>query len=42
MNEEKTKSFSVSKAMLYESYLKVCSKNGCAGIDKQTIDMFSL
>ncbi len=39
--KKKTKSFSVSKAMLYESYLKVCSKNGCAGIDKQTIDMFN-
>ena len=41
MNEEKTKSFSVSKQMVYESYLRVCDKNGSAGIDKQTIDMFN-
>src|SRR5450432_3862075 len=40
MNEEKTKSFAVSKAMVYSSYLKVCSKNGGAGIDRQTIEMF--
>ena len=41
MNEEKTKSFAVSKQMVYESYLKVCAKDGAAGIDKQTIDMFN-
>ena len=41
MNEEKTKSFAVSKQMVYDSYLKVCNKNGSAGIDKQTIDMFN-
>jgi RNA-directed DNA polymerase len=40
MREEKTKSFAVSKRMVYESYLKVMSKNGCAGIDKQSIAMF--
>jgi group II intron reverse transcriptase/maturase len=40
MNEEKTKSFAVSKEMVYSSYLKVCGKNGGAGIDKETIDMF--
>ncbi len=40
MNEEKTKSFAVSKRMVYNSYLKVCSKNGSAGIDKETIEMF--
>jgi RNA-directed DNA polymerase len=41
MNEEKTKSFAVSKQMVYDSYLKVCSKDGGAGIDKETIDMFN-
>ena len=41
MNEEKTKSFAVSKQMVYESYLKVCAKDGAAGIDKETIDMFN-
>src|ERR1017187_9872620 len=38
MNEEKTKSFAVSKQMVYDSYLKVCDKNGSAGIDKETIE----
>ncbi len=37
---EKTKSFAVSKQMVYNSYLKVCDKNGGAGIDKETIDKF--
>lgn len=41
MSEEKTKSFAVSKQMVYDSYLKVCSKDGSAGIDKETIDMFN-
>jgi RNA-directed DNA polymerase len=41
MNEEKTKSFAVSKRMVYNSYLKGCDKNGSAGIDKETIDMFN-
>jgi RNA-directed DNA polymerase len=41
MNEEKTKSFAVSKQMVYSSYLKVCDKNGSAGIDKETIEMFN-
>ncbi len=41
MNEEKTRSFAVSKEMVYESYLKVCAKDGGAGIDKETIDMFN-
>jgi RNA-directed DNA polymerase len=40
MKEEKTKSFPVSKRMVYNSYLKVISKNGCAGIDGQSIKMF--
>lgn len=41
MNEEKTKSFAVSKQMVYDSYLKVCDKKGGAGIDKETIKMFN-
>jgi len=41
MNEEKTKSFAVSKEMVYNSYLKVCDKNGSAGIDRETIEMFN-
>jgi RNA-directed DNA polymerase len=41
MSEETTKSFAVSKAMVYNSYLNVCSKDGAAGIDKETIDMFN-
>lgn len=41
MNEEKTKSFAVSKRMVYNSYLKVCDKNGSAGIDKETIEQFN-
>ena len=41
MNEEKTKSFTVSKQMVYNSYLKVCEKKGSAGIDKETIEMFN-
>lgn len=41
MNEEKTKSFAVSKLMVYNSYLKVCDKKGSAGIDKETIEMFN-
>src|SRR5215210_5723260 len=40
MAEEKTKSFPVSKRMVYDSYLKVMSKGGCAGIDGQSINMF--
>ena len=41
MNEEKTKSFAVSERMVLESYLKVCAKNGSAGIDKESIGMFN-
>ena len=39
--KEMTKSLPVSKRMVYNSYLKVCDKNGGAGIDKQSIEMFS-
>jgi RNA-directed DNA polymerase len=41
MNEEKTKSFAVNKGMVYNSYLKVCAKDGAAGIDKETIETFN-
>ncbi len=41
MNEEKTKSFAVSKQMVYKSYFNVCDKNGSAGIDRETIEMFN-
>ena len=41
MNEEKTKSFAVSKQMVHNSYLNVCDKNGSAGIDRETIEMFN-
>jgi RNA-directed DNA polymerase len=27
--------------MVYDSYLKVCDKNGGAGIDRETIDRFN-
>jgi RNA-directed DNA polymerase len=41
MEREKTKSFAVSKRMVYNSYLKVVSKDGGAGIDNESIDMFN-
>jgi hypothetical protein len=39
--KEMTKSMTVSKRMVYESYLIVCSKGGGAGIDEQSIEMFN-
>ncbi|MCW3107137.1 MAG: ltrA [Segetibacter sp.] len=36
-----TKSLPVSKWMVYESYLKVVSKDGGAGIDRESIEMFN-
>ena len=39
--KEMTKSLPVSKRMVYNSYLKVCDKNGSAGIDKESIEMFN-
>ena len=36
-----TKSLPISKRMVYESYLKVIDKDGSAGIDKQSIEMFN-
>lgn len=38
--KEVTKSFPVSKRMVYNSYLNVSAKNGSAGIDKESIKMF--
>lgn len=36
-----TKSLPVSKRMVFESYLKVVSKDGSAGIDRESIEMFN-
>lgn len=41
MTKEMTKSFAISKRMVYDSYLKVIAKDGSAGIDKQSIEMFN-
>ena len=41
MKKEMTKSLPVSKRMVYNSYLKVCAKNGSAGIDNESIEMFN-
>jgi RNA-directed DNA polymerase len=40
MTKEMTKSFPVSKWMVYNSYLKVIAKDGSAGIDDQSIEQF--
>jgi RNA-directed DNA polymerase len=41
MTKEMTKSLPISKRMVYNSYLKVIAKDGSAGIDKQSIEMFN-
>src|SRR5690349_12554875 len=41
MMKEMTKSLPVIKRMVYDSYLKVMDKDGAAGIDKQSIEMFN-
>lgn len=41
MTKEMTKSMSVSKRMVYNSYLKVSANRGSAGIDKESIEMFN-
>ncbi len=41
MTKEMTKSFTISKRMVHNSYLKVIAKDGSAGIDKQSIEMFN-
>jgi group II intron reverse transcriptase/maturase len=41
MTEGMTKSFAISKRMVYNSYLKVIAKDGSAGIDGQSIENFN-
>jgi len=41
MNEEKTKSYEISKRSVYESYLRVIENDGSAGVDKETIELFN-
>ena len=41
MMKEMTKSLPISKRMVYNSYLKVISKDGAEGIDGESIDMFN-
>ena len=41
MAKEMTKSLPISKRMVYNSYLKVIAKDGSAGIDMQSIEMFN-
>src|ERR1035438_8134789 len=41
MMKEQTKALPVSKRMVYDSYLKVAAKNGSAGIDHESIEMFN-
>ena len=41
MTKEITKSFPVSKRMVYNSYLKVVEKGGGAGIDRESIEAFN-
>src|SRR6478672_8858181 len=36
-----TKSLPISKQMVYNSYLKVTAKDGGAGIDRQSIELFN-
>lgn len=38
----KAKSFSISKHAVWEAYKKVNANNGCAGVDKQTLQDFNL
>ena len=40
MTKEMAKSLPISKRMVYNSYLKVSAKDGAAGIDKESIEMF--
>jgi len=36
-----TKSFAITKQMVWEAYKRVCAKGGAAGIDNQTIEEFN-
>jgi RNA-directed DNA polymerase len=40
-NKKMTKSLPITKQMVYNSYLKVMSKDGGAGIDQQSIELFN-
>jgi len=40
MTKEMAKSLPISKRMVYNSYLKVSAKDGAAGIDRESIEMF--
>jgi RNA-directed DNA polymerase len=40
-NKNMTKSLPITKQMVYDSYLKVTSKDGSAGIDRQSIELFN-
>jgi group II intron reverse transcriptase/maturase len=42
MKREMTKSLPISKRMVWNSYLKVVSKDGAAGIDQESIEMFNV
>lgn len=42
MKREMTKSLPISKRMVWNSYLKVESKDGAAGIDQESIEMFNV
>ena len=39
--KEQTKSLPISKRMVWESYQKVAAKNGGAGIDRESVEMFN-
>ena len=41
LKKKMTKSLPISKRMVYNSYLKVIAKDGSAGIDRQSIEMFN-
>jgi RNA-directed DNA polymerase len=41
LEKKMTKSLLISKRMVYNSYLKVIARDGSAGIDKQSIEMFN-
>lgn len=41
MMKEMTKSLPITKRMVFNSYLKVMEKDGAAGIDRETIELFN-
>lgn len=40
MSESKSKSFEISKRLVWEAYLKVAANKGAAGVDRQSIEEF--